>query len=131
MKGHYVLELPTFLVGAATRVAAQSEIVALNNHQILVLARDGNGHGLANPVSAYRSIQIHDFSEATNLVGTSYETTATPVAPNGILVAGVAAGTSTVLVDINDAVQLAKFGLNNGPVDNDNTLSEKWEALAM
>jgi hypothetical protein len=131
LKGHYVLELPTFLVGAATRVAAQSEIVALNNHQILVLARDGNGHGLANPVSAYRSIQIHDFSEATNLVGTSYETTATPVAPNGILVAGVAAGTSTVLVDINDAVQLAKFGLNNGPVDNDNTLSEKWEALAM
>lgn len=131
LKGHYVLALPTFLVGAATRVAAQSEIVALNNHQILVLARDGNGHGLANPVSAYRSIQIHDFSEATNLVGTSYETTATPVAPNGILVAGVAAGTSTVLVDINDAVQLAKFGLNNGPVDNDNTLSEKWEALAM
>jgi hypothetical protein len=131
LKGHFVVALPTFLVGTATRVAAQSEILALNNHQILVLARDGNGHGLANPVSAYRSVQVHDISAATNLVGTTYETTATPVAPNGVLVPGVVASTSTELVDINDAAQLAKFGLNTGPVDNNNTLSEKWEALAL
>ena len=44
---------------------------------------------------------------------------------------GITPATSTVLVDMNDAAQLAKFGLNNGPQDNANTLSEKWEALAL
>ncbi|MEY4687376.1 MAG: hypothetical protein RIR76_1399 [Verrucomicrobiota bacterium] len=131
LKGHYVVALPTFLVGSATRVAAQSEILALNNHQILVLARDGNGRGLANTVSAYRSVQVHDISTASNLVGTPYESATTPVAPGGNLVAGVVAATSQVIVDLNDPAQLAKFGLNNGPVDSVNTLSEKWEALAL
>lgn len=131
LKGHYVVMLPTFEVGGSTRVAAQSEIFALNNQQILVLARDGNGRGLANTVSSYRSVQVHDFSLATNLVGTAYETPSAPVAPGGVLVPGVVAASSTVVVDINDAAQLAKFGLNNGPVDNANTLSEKWEALAL
>jgi hypothetical protein len=131
LTGHHVLALPTFLVGTATRVAAQSEIFALNNHQILVLARDGNGRGLANPVSAYRSILVYDLRGATNLVGTSYETAGAPVAPGGNLVAGIVPASSTVLVDLNEAGQLARFGLNNGPVDNANTLSEKWEALAL
>lgn len=131
LKGHYVVALPAFPVGTATRVAAQSEILALNNHQILVLARDGNGRGLANPVSAYRAVQVHDISAATNLVGTPYESATTPVAPGGVLASGVVATISTVVVDLNDSAQLAKFGLNNGPVDTLNTLSEKWEALAL
>ena len=131
LTGHYVLALPTFMVGTATRVAAQSEILALNNQQILVLARDGNGRGLANPVSAYRTILVYDLRGATNLLGTAYETAGTPVAPGGNLVAGIVPASSTPLVDLNEAAQLARFGLNNGPVDNANTLSEKWEALAL
>jgi hypothetical protein len=79
----------------------------------------------------YRSILVYDITGATNIAGTAYDTAATPVAPNGVLVSAITPATSTVLIDMNDAAQLAKFGLNNGPVDNANTLSEKWEALAL
>ena len=44
---HYVLQLPVFnnngAGGAADRTAAQSEVLALNDNQFLVLARDGLG----------------------------------------------------------------------------------------
>ena len=131
LKGEYVVALPTFLLGTATRVPAQSEMLAINNTQFLVLARDGNGRGIASPTSLYRSILVYDISGATNIAGTAYDTPTTPVAPGGVLAAGIVPATSTVLVDMNNAAQLAKFGLNNGPVDNVNTLSEKWEALAL
>ena len=131
LKGEYVVSLPTFPLGTATRVPAQSEMLAINNTQFLVLARDGNGRGIANPTSLYRSILVYDISSATNIAGTAYDTTTTPIAPGGVLAAGIVPATSAVLVDMNNDAQLAKFGLNNGPVDNANTLSEKWEALAL
>jgi hypothetical protein len=106
-------------------------MLAINNTQFLVLARDGNGRGVASPTSLYRSILVYDISSATNIAGTAYDTTTTPIAPGGVLAAGIIPATSAVLVDLNNAAQLAKFGLNNGPVDNVNTLSEKWEALAL
>jgi hypothetical protein len=131
LKGEYVVALPTFLLGTATRVPAQSEMLAINSTQFLVLARDGNGRGIASATSLYRSILVYDISGATNIAGTAYDTPTTPVAPGGVLAAGIVPATSAVLVDMNNAAQLAKFGLNNGPVDNVNTLSEKWEALAL
>lgn len=131
LKGEYVVALPTFLVGTAARVPAQSEMLAINNTQFLVLARDGNGRGIASATSLYRSILVYDITGATNIAGTAYDTAATPIAPGGVLAAGIVPATSAVLIDMNDAAQLAKFGLNNGPVDNVNTLSEKWEALAL
>ena len=131
LKGEYVVPLPTYSLGAATLVPAQSEMLAINNTQFLVLARDGSGRGVANPTSLYRSILVYDISGATNIAGTAYDTTTTPIAPGGVLAAGIVPATSAVLVDMNNAAQLAKFGLNNGPVDNVNTLSEKWEALAL
>lgn len=131
LKGEYVVPLPTYSLGAATLVPAQSEMLAINNTQFLVLARDGSGRGVANPSSLYRSILVYDISGATNIAGTAYDTTTTPIAPGGVLAAGIVPATSAVLVDMNNAAQLAKFGLNNGPVDNVNTLSEKWEALAL
>jgi hypothetical protein len=130
LKGEYVIPLPTYLLGTATRVPAQSEMVALNNTQFLVLARDGNGRGIATPTSLYRSILAYDISTATNIAGTAYDA-ATPIAPGGVLAAGITPAVSTVVVDINDATQLARFNLNNGPTDNVNTLSEKWEAMAL
>ena len=131
LKGEYVVALPTYPLGTATRVPAQSELLAINNTQFLVLARDGTGRGIANPTSAYRSILVYDISGATNIAGTAYDTPTTPIAPAGVLATGIVPATSAVLIDMNDPAQLAKFGLNNGPVDNVNTLSEKWEALAL
>lgn len=131
LKGEYVIALPTYLVGSASRVPAQSEMLALSNMQFLMLARDGNGRGIASATSLYRSILVYDISQATNIAGTAYDTPATPIAPGGVLATGIVPATSAVLVDMNEADQLAKFGLNNGPADNVNTLSEKWEALAL
>ncbi len=131
LTGEYVFQLPTFQQGASTRVAAQSEILALNNTQFLVIARDsGNGRGLA-PTSVYRTVMIYDITNATNIAHTAYDTASTPVAPGGVLAAGLVAATRAELININDAAQLAKFGLHNGPTDDMNNLSEKWEGLAL
>ena len=131
LRGEYVVALPTYLVGTASRVPAQSEMLAINSTQFLVLARDGNGRGIASATSLYRNILVYDITGATNIAGTAYDTAATPIAPGGVLAAGIVPAASTEFVDMNNAAQLAKFGLNNGPVDNANTLSEKWEGLAL
>jgi len=131
LRAEYVLALPTYLIGTAARVPAQSELLAINNTQFLVLARDGNGRGTDSATSLYRAVLVYDITGATNIAGTPYDLPTTPVAPGGVLAAGITPVKGTVLVDMNDAAQLAKFGLNNGPVDTTNTLSEKWEALAL
>lgn len=131
LKGEYVIALPTYPVGTATRVPAQSEVHALNSTQFLVLARDGNGRGIASTTSLYRKILIYDITGATNIAGTAYDTPTTPIAPGGVLATGLTPATSAVLIDMNNVAQLAKFSLNNGPMDDTNTLSEKWEGLAL
>jgi hypothetical protein len=132
LKGEYVLQLPLFQSGSATLVAAQSEILALNNTQLLVLARDSAaGHTYPNPTSIYRKILIYDISAATNIAGTRFDDPANPVAPNGVLDSSVRPAARTEFIDINDAAQLAKFGLKNGPTDDNNNLYEKWEAMTL
>jgi len=104
----------------------------INGAQFLVLARDGNGRGIASSAtSLYRNILVYDITGATNIAGTAYDTATTPIAPGGVLASGIVPAASTEFVDMNNAAQLAKFGLNDGPVDNANTLSEKWEGLAL
>ncbi|AWB09246.1 hypothetical protein A6A40_30315 (plasmid) [Azospirillum humicireducens] len=129
--GHYVVQLPTFQSGNKTLVAAQSEMLALTDKQFLVLSRDSNnGQGMDGTDSLYRSIDIVDVSNATNLVGTVYEDT-TPVAPGGNLAASVTPASYTQFLSLNDNGQLAKFGLHNGGAQDSNLLSEKWEAIGL
>lgn len=131
LKAEYVFQLPTFPQGAGTRVAAQSDLLAVNDTQFLVITRDsGNGHGLV-PTSLYRTVNLYDITGATNIAGSAYDLPATPIAPAGVLAAGITTAQRTALIDLNDAAQLAKFGLHNGPADDANNLSEKWEALAL
>lgn len=132
LTGHYVVQLPRFTTSAgATQVAAQSEMLALNDKQFLVLSRDsGNGQGLSGTTSLYRSIDLIDISSATNLVGTAYDGT-TPVAPGGNLVASVTPVSFQRFIDINNNAQLSRFGLHNGAPNNATNLSEKWEAMGL
>ncbi len=130
LKGEYIVQLPSFLDGANSRVAAQSEIVAISSTEFLMLARDGNGLGTANPTSNYRNILAVDIAGATNILGTIYDGL-TPVAPGGNLVSAVTPGTTKNFFSINDPAELAKFGLKNGPTNDANNLSEKWEALSL
>ncbi len=140
---HYVLELPTFdrrgVAGAADRTAAQSDILALNKSQFLMLSRDGNGvdNGDNNPL-VFKSIMLVDITGATNIAGTPFETSATPVSPGGVLAPNITTVASVQFVNMLNTDQLTRFGLNldANPADlartnNRMTLSEKWEAIAL
>lgn len=141
--GHYALQLPTFdrdgTNGSADRTAAQSEILALNDNQFLLLTRDGNGvdNGDTRPI-VFKSIYLVDVSGATNLAGTTYETSATPISPGGVLSSSITAVKSIQFVNMLNIDQLTRFGLNYDAdlsnlsrTNNSTTLSEKWEAMAL
>ena len=136
--GHYVLQLPIFTQNgdgtAANRTAAQSEILSLNDTQFLVLSRDGIGLGaVGGPASpVFKSVLMVDIGGATNLAGTTFETTTAPVAPGGNLVSTVTPVQQVQLVNILNTAQLAKFGLNiNNNPQTRLTLSEKLEGMAL
>lgn len=131
LKGEWIIPLPLYTQSGLQQVASVGDFVFLNSRQFLVLARDGNGRGASVTASLYRAVLVYDLTGATNIAGTAYDTIATPVAPNGVLASGVTPATSTVLVNLNDTSELIKFGLNNSSVDNANTLSDKWESLAL
>ncbi len=140
---HYALQLPTIdrdgKGESADRTAAQSEILALNHSQFLMLTRDGNGldNGDSRPI-VFKSIYLVDVTGATNLAGTDYENSGTPIAPNGVLLPTITAVKSAQFVNMLNIDQLTKFGLNLD-ADPSNlartnsrlTLSEKWEAMAL
>ncbi|MBL9201089.1 MAG: esterase-like activity of phytase family protein [Opitutaceae bacterium] len=133
LRGEYVLQLPTTRTAAgATLVCAQSEILAISNTQILVLARDaGFGRTYPIPTATYRKILVYDIAGATNIAGTRFDDPANPIAPGGVLDSSIRPALRAEFIDINDSAQLAKFGLRNGPTDDANNLSEKWEAMAL
>lgn len=139
--GHYVLQLPVFNnngSGTPDRTAAQSEMLALNDTQFLVLSRDGIGRGTAANASTsttpvYKSILLVDTAGATNLAGTQYETGTTPVATNGTLAAGITPVQQVEMINLLNTSQLARVGMNltRLPVSTSTTLSEKIEAMAL
>ena len=140
--GHYVLQLPVFnnngTGGAADRTAAQSEMLALNDTQFLVLARDGLGRGVAANASTsttpmFKSILLVDTTGATNLAGTQYETSNTPIATNGTLIPAIVPVQQAELVNMLNPVQLGRVGMNitRLPLTSATTISEKIEAMAL
>ena len=128
----YVVPLPVFTDAAGKRrVAAQSELHALDATHFLLICRDaGNGYGLPGATSRYRRVEIADVTAATDIAGSRYDGLV-PVAPGGQLVPGVKAAALTSFIDINDNAQLNKFGLHNGEPNDRNNLYEKWEGMAL
>ena len=136
--GHYVLQLPVFAQngdGTINRTAAQSEMLALNDSQFLVLARDGIGRGSgasATGTPIYKSVLLVDTTGATNLAGTAYETGTTPIATNGTLASSIRPVQQVELVNMLNTTQLARFGMNlNTAPSTATSLSEKWEAMGL
>lgn len=134
--GEYVVQLPHYQDQTTSTptllTAAQSELLALNDHQFLVLARDSNGGFTAkSPGSVYRSVDLLDISGATNIAGTAYDSPANSVAPKGVLLSTIKPATYQKFLDINDNAQLNRFGLHNGAPSDGNDLYEKWESLAV
>ena len=134
--GEYVVQLPLFQDQTTTQTrlltAAQSEFLALNDHQFLVLARDsGAGYTTSNPASVYRSIDLIDISDATNIAGTAYDQPGQPVAPLGVLDGSIKSVAYQSFLNINNNTELNRFGLHNGTPNDTNDLYEKWESMAV
>lgn len=129
----YVVPLPVFKdAKGKTKVAAQSEIVALSDLTFLMLTRDsGNGQGLKGDTSLLRQINIVDLSAATDIAGGAFDAADKPVAPKGVLDPSVTPAKLTPFIDLNDKGELGRFGLHNGAPNDKNNLSEKWEAMSL
>jgi len=135
----YVIQLPRIDDNggspAVNRAGAQSSIIALNDHQLLILSRDGNGRG-ATGSPVFKSVLLADLSNATELTGFDAEGAA--VAPGGVLNASITPIAWTEALNMlgklgpASTIELAKFGLNLNTAPGDiNSLSEKWEALGL
>jgi uncharacterized protein YjiK len=112
--------------------AAQSEIVALSNTQILMLPRDGNGlgKGTTDPIVT-KTVDLVDFSTATNVLGL-YDAEGNQISPSGTLRATITPAKSTVVVNLLSSADLAKFGFNtNTTTPNSFTVNEKAEGMAL
>lgn len=128
--GHYVVQLPAYDNagdgGAPNRTAAQSEIVALDDHRFMMLSRDGAGVGAGKGPVIYKSVLLVDVARATNLAGTGYESGTASVLQDPADTAlrlDIVPAEKVELVNMLNPVQLARFGLGV------EMLSEKWEAL--
>jgi hypothetical protein len=128
----HVVPLPVFTnAEGKRRVAAQSELLALDDRYFLLICRDtGQGYGLEGSTSVYRKIEIVDTSKATDIAGSQYDGTV-PIAPYGKLADGIVPAMLTTFIDINDNSQLNRFGLHNGEPNDRNDLYEKWEGMAL
>ncbi|PWJ89897.1 hypothetical protein C8D77_106221 [Mesorhizobium loti] len=129
----YVAPLPVFKdAKGKTKIAAQSEIVALSDKTFLMLTRDsGNGQGLKGDTSLVRQIFVVDVSAATDIAGGAFDAADKPLAPKGVLDPSVTPAKLTPFIDINDSAELGRFGLHNGAPNDKNNLSEKWEAMSV
>jgi hypothetical protein len=129
----YVVPLPVFKdAKGKTKIAAQSEIVALSDKAFLMLARDsGNGQGLKGDTSLVRQIFVVDVSAATDIAGGAFDAADKPLAPKGVLDPSVTPAKLTPFIDINDKGELGRFGLHDGAPNDKNNLSEKWEAMSV
>lgn len=129
----YVVQLPSYTKDDVENVAVQNAILQVTDTQYLMLTTDeGAGAGLRDKTSAHRRIEIFDLAEATKLAPETQARGPTIANPDtGVLNEGIQAGESCKpWLDINDAKELAKFGLYNGNVAGAGLLNEKWEGLA-
>ncbi|MDZ7590533.1 MAG: hypothetical protein U5L05_07500 [Rubrivivax sp.] len=69
-----------------------------------------------------------DICNATNILGQPYEG---QIAPGGVLNAAITPAQYVPFLNINDAAQLARFGLPNGSFAGLSNLSEVWEGMAL
>lgn len=134
-KAEFVVPLPTFAnADAKTRVAAQSELLALSPTQFLVLARDSNaGRAAESTESLYRHVDVFDVGGAATDVFGLDDSVAGSVAgaEDGVLDDGITPAEYCAWLDFNVGSELARFGLHNGGEDDEGLLNEKWESLAV
>jgi hypothetical protein len=127
----YAVQLPLYDEGGKTNVAAQSEMLAIDDHRLLLLCRDsGGGFAGKRDASAYRVVNIIDTTGADDIAG-RYDAAEGSIAPGGQLRPDIRPAPLRPFLDINDNAQLSRFGLHNGAPNDRGDLYEKWEGLAL
>ena len=129
----YAVQLPLYADGKKQSVAAQSEMLALNDHQIAAalprqrrrLYRQTRRLGLPmrHQHDRYRRRQM--ISRANSIRQRQ------AIAPGGSLRPGIRPARLAPFLDMNDNAELGRFGLHNGPPNNSTDLYEKWESMAL
>ncbi|KAL7621973.1 hypothetical protein AAE478_007474 [Parahypoxylon ruwenzoriense] len=138
--GEWIVPLPLYTDPTAKKsknpkAAAQSEILALDNGQFLVLARDSSaGHGADTSLSVYRQIDVFDISGATDVKAAGgYDCVGCNIADpeSGKLKGKITPAEYCGFLDFNVNAQLNRFGVHNGGDQDEFLLNEKWESLGV
>jgi len=147
----YIVPLPQSSKG---NTLAQSELLWLNDNQCLVLARDGNGAGDTDTESKYKCISppcvlFHRRSVLTRSPnpsqgsgpdrhvrryqhrGNQVRLTFQPRCAQRSLGQQYHPTAYQPFVQYINSTQLARFGLHNGSVLDQELIAGKWEALAL
>jgi hypothetical protein len=137
--GEYVVPLPvldeTGQRSRPNKTATQSELVVINDSQLLVLCRDSSGLGsnTTNP-AVFKGVILVDLREATNLAGVARSAPrgTNSISPGGTLAPDIRPAASVLAVDLLSAADHQRFGFNASfSAPNHRTFSEKWEGMAM
>lgn len=124
----YVIALPLY---DGDLVAAQSELLVLDDHRMLLLCRDSGGGFMGKrDASHFRSIMMVNLDGATDIAG-RFDGRGESIAPKGMLRPGIVPAGLTTVLDMNDNAQLGRFGLHNGAPNDSHDLYEKWESMAL
>jgi len=81
--------------------------------------------------SVLRSADLIDTSGATNIAGTKFDPSSNPAVPKGVLDSSITPTAYQTFVQYVNSTQLARFGLHNGGVLDQQLIVAKWEALAL
>lgn len=133
----YVYELTLQGSAQTNRHTPVSEILALNRTELLVLERDQIGQGIAdtNLPPTYKRVVLASLTGATNILNSPYDLERGAPGQKSLPASGLPADVRPVtrqdFVDLLDAAQLAKFGLNAAAPHDTNTISEKIESLSL
>jgi hypothetical protein len=145
----YVVRLPTLNDGTdgsnlatPNKTAAQSEIIALDSHRILVLSRDSNGaniqgtNGVTNVPPKFKSVLLVDLDGAgtdiINLAGVNGD--GEKITSSGsTLKPGITPLAWSEALNMLNLADLDKFNvrIDNFSTPDLLTMSEKWEGMAL
>jgi hypothetical protein len=137
--GEYVYQLTLRGDATATRHTPVSEIFAVNDHQLLVLERDGLGLGGTLGAPIYKKVNLVELNGASNILNTDWDKAVGTAGQKNLpalgdqlaLTNGIVAATRKDFVDLLNPADLAKFGLHASALRDNNSVPEKYEGLAL
>ena len=137
--GEYVYQLTLRGDVTATRHTPISEVFAVNDHQLLVLERDGIGLGGTLGAPIYKKVNLVELNGASNILNTDWDKAVGTAGQKNLpalgdqlaLTNGIIAAARKDFVDLLNPADLAKFGMNAGAARDNNTVPEKYEGLAL